>query len=93
MNNKAFKRYIFKLVTLLYPDAADIPGKRVMIKIDSDPGRIKIDMLLYLKLIGVYLYPTVSNAIAVQQETDQNYGLFESLIQVNLKLLLSEVKK
>ena len=77
----------------MYPDAADIQGKRVVIKIDIGPGRIQIDMLLYSKLIVIYLYPTVPNATAVQQETDQNYGLFQSLIRANLKLLFSEVRK
>lgn len=65
----------------------------MMIKIDSGPDRIQIEMLLYLKLLGVYLYPTVPNTTAVQQETDQNYGLFQSLIRENLKLLFSEVRK
>ena len=84
MNDEDFEKCIVQLVTLLYPDAVDIPGKQVIIKIDIGPGRIQINMLLYLKLLGVYFYPTIPNATTVQQEIDQNYGLFQSLIQENL---------
>ena len=48
-------------------------------------------MLLYLKQLGVYLYPTVSNNIAVQKEANQNYGLLQSLIQENIYFLIAEV--
>ena len=93
MNNKEFKKYIAELVTLLYTNVANIPGKQVMIKIDGGPGRIQVDMLLYLKLLGVFLYPTIPNNTTVQQETDQNCGLFQSLIQANLKILFAKVRR
>ena len=38
MNEYKFERYVEDNLMRLYPDTADIPGKRVMIKADSGPG-------------------------------------------------------
>jgi hypothetical protein len=56
----------------------DVPGKRVMLKVDSRPGRLNIELLAELHLLGFYLYPGVPNMTAVSQETDQNYSPFKT---------------
>ena len=71
----------------LYPDAADVPGKRVMIKIDSGPGRNNEDMLVSLRLRGFYLLTGLPNSTHVTQETDQNYGMFKTYQRSNLEVL------
>ena len=38
MDNKEFDKYIRNNIMRLYPDAADEPGKRVIIKCNSGPG-------------------------------------------------------
>jgi hypothetical protein len=38
MDNIEFHKYLLTLVPCLFPDAADVPGKRVMIKCDSGPS-------------------------------------------------------
>ena len=63
---------------------ADDPGKRVLIKIDSGPGRRNVEMLARLKNLGFYLYPGVPNTTSISQETDQNYGMFKSAFRFNL---------
>ena len=63
---------------------ADEPGKRVLIKIDSGPGRRNVEMLARLKNLGFYLYPGVPNTTSISQETDQNYGMFKSTFRFNL---------
>jgi hypothetical protein len=42
-----------------------------MLKVDSRPGRLNIELLAELCLLGFYLYPGVPNMTAVSQETDQ----------------------
>ena len=84
MDDKEFESYLLNMMHCLYPDASDTPGKRVMIKLDSGPGRSNVDLLARLRLKGYLLYPGVPNTTAVTQETDQNYGLFKSIYRTNL---------
>ncbi len=39
MNNEAFNKYINNSIVPLYPDLEDMPGKQVLLKVDSGPGR------------------------------------------------------
>ena len=60
---------------------------RVIIKVDSSPGRTNLEMLAYMHAVGVYCYPGVPNTTHVSQETDQNYGVFKSVFRENLEIL------
>jgi len=57
MNSIELDKYIKQAILPLYPDVADVPGKRVMLKVDSGPGRLNVNMLATLRLQGVYLAP------------------------------------
>jgi hypothetical protein len=70
-------KYLKNSILPLYPDIADSPGKRVILKVDSGPGRCNVEMLADLRLQGLYLIPGVPNTTAKTQETDQNYGLYK----------------
>ena len=61
MNSIELDKYIKQSILPLYPDVADVPGKRVMLKVDSGPGRLNVNMLATLRLQGVYLAPGVPN--------------------------------
>ena len=74
----------------LYPDAAPVKGRWVVIKCDSGPGRLNTTLLAYLRYHGFILYPGVPNTTAVMQETDQSYGLFQSAVRTNLQLIIDE---
>eukprot|EP00984_Skeletonema_dohrnii_P018305 scaffold8528_cov85-Skeletonema_dohrnii-CCMP3373.AAC.1 len=87
MDEKEFMDYFFNSLVPLYEDAADVPGKRVMVKVDSGPGRLNPTLLSRARDIGFYIYPGVPNTTAVTQETDQNYGPFKTQFVVNLKEL------
>ena len=84
MDEAEFEKYVKNNIIPLYPDALDIPGKRVLVKVDSGPGRLNIELLAELRLLGWYLYPGVPNTTAVSQETDRNYGPFKSQFRSNL---------
>ena len=47
--------------------AADLPRKRVMVKCDSGPGRLNVEILARMKFFGFYLYPGVPNTTAVRR--------------------------
>jgi hypothetical protein len=90
MDNLEFHKYLLTLVTRLYPDAADVVGKRVMIKCDSGPGRDNVELLADLRVRGIYLFPAVPNSSAVTQEMDQCYGPFKSGVRRNLDVLFQD---
>ena len=82
-----FSKYLQTYVMPLYPDAQDNPGKRVLIIVDSGPGRIDMDMLATLRAHGFYLMAGVPNTTHVTQATDRNYGPFKTIYRTNLKEL------
>ena len=84
MDYGEFQKYILISIAPLFPDAADVDGKRVIVKLDSGPGRMNIALLAQMRLLGFVLYPIVPNTIEVTQETDINYGLFKSVFHSNL---------
>ena len=84
MDGKEFAMYLFATIVPLYPDAADILGKRVAVTVDSGPDRLISDMLARLRVCGFYLIPGVSNTTYVTQATDKNYGVFKSVYRTNL---------
>jgi|EP01082_Thalassiosira_pseudonana_P008128 hypothetical protein len=87
MDEKEFMDYFLHSLVPLYPDAEDIPGKRVMVKVDSGPGRLNPELLSRARNMGFYIYPGVPNTTAVTQETDQSYGPFKTQFVTNLKEL------
>ena len=90
MDDEEFQQYIFNSIVPLYPDACDRPGKRVMLKVDSGPGRLSPALLALLRFHGFYLYPGVPNTTAVSQETDRNYGPMKTGFRINLKDVVDE---
>ena len=90
MNEQEFAKYIKKNLIRLYPDARDKPGKRVILKVDSGPGRMNYQLLAKMRAKGFYLYPCVPNTTAVTQETDQLYSLFKTIFRENLRKLTDD---
>ena len=86
MDDVEFFEYLQKSIMKLYPGAAPVKGKWVVIKCDSGPGRLNPDLLVYLHYHGFLLIPGVPNTTAVSQETDQVFGLFQSAVRTNLQL-------
>eukprot|EP00804_Cyclotella_cryptica_P007858 CCRYP_001439-RA/>CCRYP_001439-RA protein AED:0.28 eAED:0.18 QI:0/0/0/1/0/0/2/0/291 len=87
MDNEQFKEYFKTNIAPLYRDAEYNAGKRVMVKVDSGPGRLEIDFLVEARTSGFIIYPSVPNTTAVTQETDQSYGPFKSEFAQNLRAL------
>jgi hypothetical protein len=87
MNDEEFERYINNTIIPLFPDMEDTPGKRVLLKVDSRPGRNCMSLLISCRFRGLYLFPGLPNATSVQQETDRNYGLFKKVVRRNLAAL------
>ncbi len=90
MDDAEFYEYIVKSITRLYPDAAPMVGRWVVIKCDGGPGRLNDKLLVYLLFHGFLLFPGIPNTTAVTQETEQSYGLFQSKLRTNLQVLIDE---
>ena len=89
MDDIEFEKYMKNNIMPLFPDALDIPGKRVLVKVDSGPGRCNLELLAELRVRGWYLYPGVPNTTAVSQETDRNYGPFKTQFRNNLAAIVA----
>ena len=89
MDAVEFRKYIRLNIMPLYPDVEDKPGKRVMVKVDSGPGRLDGELLAEMRHLGFYMFPGVPNTTAVSQETDRNYGPFKTQFRKNLDLVVS----
>ena len=87
MNAVELDKYIQNSILPLYPDIEDTERKRVIMKVDSGPGRMNEEMLAHLRLKGFYLIPGVPNTTGKTQETDQNYGPFKSGFRNNIRQL------
>ena len=72
MDEEEFAKYLFNSIVPLFPHAKDKPGHRVLLKVDSGPGWMNLNLLVKLRLLGFVLYPCVPNTTHVMQETDQN---------------------
>ena len=74
----------------LFIDSEDVPGKRVMLKVNSGPGRMNINLIARLCQLGFYLYPGVPNTTAVSQEMDWICGPFKTQYQTNLAQMVDQ---
>ncbi len=57
MTDKELKKYINNSIVPLYPNLEDMPGKRVLLKVDSGPGCNGRDLLLNCCFCRLYIYP------------------------------------
>ncbi len=60
-----FQQYFLNNIVTLFSDSNDVNGKRVMVKVDSRPGRLQEDFLAKARTLGFIVYPGVSNNTAV----------------------------
>ena len=71
-----------EVVMVCYPDAQDIPGKRILIKSDGGPGRDNPNYLATARLNGFLHYPGLPNG-TLFQELDQIFGAFKTKLDKN----------
>ena len=67
-----------------YPDVADEPGKRVIVKSDSGPGRLKNEKFMNnLLMDGFKFFASLPNGTEITQEMDQLFAEFKRLCYLN----------
>jgi hypothetical protein len=66
MNDKEFERYINNTIIPLFPDTEDMPGKHILLKVDSGPGCNCMSLLVSCKFRSLYLFAGLLNATSVQ---------------------------
>ena len=87
MDSEEFEKYVMNSIVPLYPHARNQLGKRVMLKVDSGPRRMNLNLLARLRHLGFILHPCISDTMHVTQETDQLYGPFKTQFLENLNLI------
>jgi hypothetical protein len=87
MNTNEFELYVKNSLVTLYPDAADLPGRRVLLKADSGPGRKNTELMPYLRVRGFYFIPGLPNSTHVTQEMELLIGEMKSSFYENLEKL------
>ena len=87
VTDQIFIQYILHLKTLCYPDAEDKPGKCVLMKADSGPGRMNKEFLAIARSHGFYFLPGLPNGTALGQEMDQVFAEFMAILEENRALL------
>jgi hypothetical protein len=89
MKDVEFKMYIEKSICPFYPDMDDAPGKHILLKVNSGPGRKGKKLLMKCQFHRLCIYPSLPNATSVQQEMHIYYGPFKSIVHCNLKRIAS----
>ncbi len=84
MHNEEFERCTKNSIVPIFPNLEDIPGKCILLKVDSSHQRNWRNLLKKCRFRGVYIYPSLPNSTSMQQETDVNYGPFKGVIRRNL---------
>ena len=64
-----------------------IPGKRVLLKTDSGPGRSNSSVISTARSFGLLIFPGVPNTSEGTQEMDQLFALFKALMEMNRRKL------
>ena len=90
MNDKEFWKYINNTIYPLFPDMEDVPGKHILLKVDSGHSCNCMDLLVEVRFRGIYIFPGLSNSTSMQQKTDRNYSPFKGLIRRNLDAITSQ---
>ena len=90
MDEEKIEKYMEGSLILPYPNARDLPGRRVTIKADSGPGRTNQKLHTKLHNLGYILYPGVPNTTGVSQETGRNYGPFRTQFHINLNAITKQ---
>jgi len=80
--SNVFYDYFTNSIMSLYPDAAPVKGRWVVVKCNSGHGQLNPELLAYIRFHGFILYPGVPNTTAGKQETDQSYGPFQSAVRM-----------
>ena len=68
MDNIELNKYLFSTIVPFYPDAENKAVKRVVVIVDSGPGRVNETILAKLRICGFYLIPGVPNTTHVTQQ-------------------------
>jgi hypothetical protein len=84
MDSEEFEKYVLGSIVTLNPTSRDKPGHCIMLKVDSGPSRMNLNLLAQLQQLGFVMYPGILNTTHVSQETDQQYGACKAQFTINL---------
>lgn len=78
-----FIDYIKNHRSVLYTDAKDKPGYRVLMEAESGPRRFSKEFWTLARSYGFYFFAGIPNRTKLDQEIDQLFILLKSIMEVN----------
>jgi hypothetical protein len=93
VTDKIFLTWVQEVIVLLYPDAADVPGKRVLLKADSGPGRFSSVFRCVSRAHGICFFPGLPNGTELGQEMDQVFALLKTYMERSRHLMFQRRSK
>ncbi len=66
MDSDEFEKYVLGSIKPLFANAAkNRPGQRIILKVDSGPGRMNLHLFARLRRLGYVMYPRVPNMMHI----------------------------
>lgn len=90
VTKEIYSKWYQEVVSVLYPDIADVPGTRVLVKSDGGPGRTDPSYLARSNLDGLVHYPGLPNG-TLFQELDQIFHRTKSITENNRKRIFNSL--
>ena len=82
-----FRKWYYEVIRMMYPDIANVSGKRVLLKSDGGPGRTDLEYLSQSNLDGLIHAPGLPNGTKFQ-ELDNVFDLIKATMENNRKKYL-----
>ena len=78
---------------MYYPDTCEEAGRRIIGKVDGGTGRNHIESLAGMMVNSMHLFTGTPNCTEANQEIDQLFGAFKSVVYSNRDKLFSMLVK
>ena len=89
MSTPEFMKYV-ENIGHIFPECADIIGKRIILKVDSVPVRSDKEFLDWCRACWIIVEPGVTKTTSVLQEIDQSYVGFKKGLYASIASLVGD---
>ena len=93
MSNEVFHNWVTEHIPMYYPDTCEEAGRRIIGKVDGGTGRNHIESLAGMMVNSMHLFTGTPNGTEANQEIDQLFGAFKSVVYSNRDKLFSMLVK
>ena len=81
------------MLNVVFPDVADVPGKRVLLLVDWHNSRFSLDLLQAMRSSGIYMFGLIPNCTSKMQPMDvYMFGKLKSKLDKLQSIYISKNK-